>query len=86
MKSEIFPATTGGAKQMCIDMNVPFLGSLPLDPKLARCCDEGRDYITFLPDSPAVIELNEITLSKYHSVLLHLVLFFNLFSRDNSCL
>jgi len=59
-QSEIFPATTGGARQMCEDLHVPFLGSLPLDPKLARCCDEGKDYLTELPDSPAVKALNQI--------------------------
>lgn len=58
--SEIFPATTGGAQRMCDEYNVPFLGTLPLDPKLARCCDEGRDYLTELPDSPAVKALGSI--------------------------
>lgn len=32
----------GGAKGMCDEMNVPFLGSVPIDPKLARSCDEGN--------------------------------------------
>ncbi|XP_019870205.2 cytosolic Fe-S cluster assembly factor NUBP1 homolog [Aethina tumida] len=59
-QSEIFPATTGGAKQMCQDLDVPYLGSLPLDPKIARCCDEGKDFITELPNSPAVQSLNGI--------------------------
>ncbi|KAF5299851.1 hypothetical protein FQA39_LY11388 [Lamprigera yunnana] len=59
-QSEIFPATTGGAKKMCEDLNVPFLGSVPLDPKLARCCDEGKDYLKELPHSQAVQELNAI--------------------------
>lgn len=64
-QSEIFPATTGGAKQMCQDLDVPYLGSLPLDPKIARCCDEGKDFITELPNSPAVQSLNGIVTSKY---------------------
>ncbi|XP_018566552.1 cytosolic Fe-S cluster assembly factor NUBP1 homolog [Anoplophora glabripennis] len=58
--SEIFPPTTGGAKGMCLDLGVPFLGSLPLDPKIARCCDEGKDFLTELPDSPAVLALKDI--------------------------
>ncbi|KAF2893042.1 hypothetical protein ILUMI_13136 [Ignelater luminosus] len=58
--SEIFPATTGGAKQMCMDLDVPFLGSLPLDPLLARYCDEGKDYLTELPDNTATKVLCEI--------------------------
>ncbi|XP_063827984.1 cytosolic Fe-S cluster assembly factor Nubp1 homolog [Ostrinia nubilalis] len=59
-RSEIFPATTGGAPQMCSDLAVPFLGSLPLDPILARCCDDGRDFIQELPNSPAVTALKDI--------------------------
>ncbi|XP_037957457.1 cytosolic Fe-S cluster assembly factor NUBP1 homolog [Teleopsis dalmanni] len=41
--SEIFPAKTGGAKTMCEEMQVPFLGSLPLDPEITRACDCGAD-------------------------------------------
>ncbi|XP_047026476.1 cytosolic Fe-S cluster assembly factor NUBP1 homolog [Helicoverpa zea] len=59
-RSEIFPATTGGAAQMCIDLSVPMLGSLPLDPILARCCDDGRDFLAELPASPAVTALKDI--------------------------
>jgi len=30
---------------MASDMGVPFLGSLPLDPELLKCCEEGRPYL-----------------------------------------
>ncbi|KAK9722981.1 NUBPL iron-transfer P-loop NTPase [Popillia japonica] len=59
--TEIFPAKTGGTKQMCLDMEVPFLGSLPLDPKIARCCDEGKDIFTEFPDSPYLDSLKNVT-------------------------
>lgn len=59
-RSEIFPATTGGATQMCAEMNESLLGQLPLDPLLARCCDDGRNFIQELPESPAVVALNTI--------------------------
>ncbi|XP_022901467.1 cytosolic Fe-S cluster assembly factor Nubp1 homolog [Onthophagus taurus] len=61
VKSEIFPPKTGGARQMCEDLNVVFLGSIPLDPKLARCCDEGKDFFAELPDSAAITKLKEVT-------------------------
>lgn len=67
-RSEIFPATTGGAKEMCQELNVEFLGSLPLDPRLARCCDEGKDFINEFPESPAVVELKNIVKSKIYFV------------------
>ena len=35
-KSDIFPPTTGGAEKMAVDMGIPFLGRLPLDPRIGR--------------------------------------------------
>lgn len=52
-ESQIFKPTTGGAKQMCAELNLPFLGAVPIDPRLARACDEGKDFMTLFPDSPA---------------------------------
>lgn len=54
---------------MCEDLKTPFLGSLPLDPKIARCCDEGKDFITELPDSPVIKALNDIVDSKFASYM-----------------
>ena len=34
--TQIFPPTTGGAEQMCKEMNVPFLGRIPLDPRIGN--------------------------------------------------
>lgn len=50
---------------MCKDMNVCFLGSLPLDPRVAKCCDEGKDFMTELSDSPVIAALKKITFGKY---------------------
>lgn len=74
-RSEIFPATTGGAKEMCQELNVEFLGSLPLDPRLARCCDEGKDFINEFPESPAVVELKNIVKSKTYFVQKNIIVF-----------
>jgi len=60
VQSEIFTATTGGARDMCKEMDVPFLGSLPLDPKITKSCDMGLNFIADHPDSPAVLALNAI--------------------------
>jgi hypothetical protein len=51
--SEIFPATGGGAAGMCKDMGVRFLGKLPLDPRIAQACDQGKSFLDEIPDSPA---------------------------------
>eukprot|EP00124_Ichthyophonus_hoferi_P003852 Ihof_evm1s367 gene=Ihof_evmTU1s367 len=51
--SQIFPPTTGGAAAMCQEMGCPFLGSIPLDPRIARCCDSGESFVDSHPESPA---------------------------------
>jgi hypothetical protein len=58
--AEIFPASTGGAQAMSKELNIEFLGSIPLDPLLARCCDEGKNFFMEIPDSPTINFLNEI--------------------------
>lgn len=40
--TEIFAPSSGGARAMCQEMNVRFLGSIPLDPHLMRSCEEGK--------------------------------------------
>lgn len=40
--SEVFDSSGGGAAKMCKEMEVPFLGKVPLDPQLCRAAEEGR--------------------------------------------
>ncbi|XP_022165024.1 cytosolic Fe-S cluster assembly factor NUBP1 homolog [Myzus persicae] len=58
--SEIFPRNTGGAAQMSHEMGVPFLGSVPLDPSLGQCCDEGVNFIQKYARSPTVVAIKNI--------------------------
>lgn len=51
--STIFPKTSGGAEAMAKEMGLRFLGRIPLDPLIARSCDEGRPYFAAHPDSDA---------------------------------
>uniref|UniRef100_A0AC35TJ78 Cytosolic Fe-S cluster assembly factor NUBP1 homolog n=1 Tax=Rhabditophanes sp. KR3021 TaxID=114890 RepID=A0AC35TJ78_9BILA len=51
-KTELFPSTTGGATQMCADMNLPLLAKLPQDPKMAATVDKGEDFFITHPTSP----------------------------------
>jgi Mrp family chromosome partitioning ATPase len=59
-ETQIFPSTSGGGEQLAKDMGVPFLGKIPLDPKIARACDEGEFYLGKYPDSPATKAFNNI--------------------------
>jgi ATP-binding protein involved in chromosome partitioning len=51
---------SGGGRRIAEDMGVPFLGSIPIDPKIAESCDEGRAYITSYADSPTAVIMRDI--------------------------
>jgi len=36
---------SGGGRRIAEDMEVPFLGSIPMDPKIAEACDSGRAFV-----------------------------------------
>lgn len=63
-KSNIFPAVTGGAQQMSIDMKVPFLGSIPLDPNLLQSCEDGKCFVELHPNSAATQPLLDVVQSR----------------------
>ncbi|XP_032316033.1 cytosolic Fe-S cluster assembly factor NUBP2 isoform X2 [Camelus ferus] len=50
----------GGGEELARHAGVPFLGSVPLDPKLTRSLEEGRDFIQEFPSSPAFPALSSI--------------------------
>lgn len=52
-ESQIFEATTGGGESLAKEVGVPFLGAVPLDPRIGMACDYGESYFEFFPDSPA---------------------------------
>jgi ATP-binding protein involved in chromosome partitioning len=44
---------TGGGEKVAQDYSVPFLGSIPLDPRICEASDLGHPFIMEHPDSPA---------------------------------
>ncbi|KAL5713260.1 cytosolic Fe-S cluster assembly factor nbp35 [Ranunculus cassubicifolius] len=44
--TEVFDSSGGGAAKMCVEMGVPFLGKVPMDPQLCKAADEGRSCFT----------------------------------------
>jgi len=36
---------SGGGEKMARQMNVPFLGTIPIDPQIVRACDSGQPYV-----------------------------------------
>ena len=50
----------GGGKRIAEDMNVPFLGAIPMDPKIAEAGDSGRAWFSQDATSPMARVMNEI--------------------------
>jgi ATP-binding protein involved in chromosome partitioning len=48
---EIFKV--GGGKKMAEDMGVPFLGNIPIDPKICESSDKGMPFVVEYMNSPA---------------------------------
>ncbi|KAK6002915.1 hypothetical protein QM012_001665 [Aureobasidium pullulans] len=59
-ESQIFKATTGGARGLAKDMAIPFLGAVPLDPRIGMACDFGESFFDNFPDSPACNALRHV--------------------------
>lgn len=53
--SDIFFPSTGGAKALCAELDIHFLGSIPLDPRIGKSCDLGLSFTDEYPDSPATL-------------------------------
>jgi ATP-binding protein involved in chromosome partitioning len=57
-KTEIFQS--GGGQKMASQMNVDFLGSIPIDPKVGVDADKGLPFVISHPESEASKIFNEI--------------------------
>ena len=58
--SQIFKATTGGARKLAKETSIPFLGAVPLDPRIGMACDYGESFFDNFPDSPACVALQHV--------------------------
>lgn len=45
--------TAGDVERLSADLDTPILGSIPFDPLIGICADQGRFYVTEHPDRPA---------------------------------
>jgi len=60
IKADVFAPSDGGPRNMAAKFNVPFLGSLPLDPNLLKSCEDGLCFVEHYSESSAARPLNEI--------------------------
>lgn len=53
----------GGGRKMAKDSGVPFLGEIPIDPRVTECGDGGEPIVQRHPDSPAAQAFEELAIS-----------------------
>jgi ATP-binding protein involved in chromosome partitioning len=58
--TEISIFRTGGGQKIAEDLGVPFLGKIPLDPRICEDSDVGTPFIIQHSDSPAAVAFAEI--------------------------
>ena len=51
---------SGGGEKMATELQVPFLGRIPMEPGIVSLADEGKPFITHAPDSKAAQALDVI--------------------------
>lgn len=51
---------SGGGRRIAEDMKVPFLGAIPIDPKIAEACDDGWAFVSRDADSPSAAAMRDI--------------------------
>ena len=59
-RNQIFKATTGGGKFVAQQTEIPYLGAVPLDPRIGMACDYGESFFDSFSDSPACNALHNI--------------------------
>ncbi|KAF3767400.1 P-loop containing nucleoside triphosphate hydrolase protein [Cryphonectria parasitica EP155] len=62
-QSQVFEATTGGGEALAKEIGIPFLGGVPLDPRIGMACDYGESFFDSFPDSPACKALKRVARS-----------------------
>ncbi|PLX97433.1 MAG: ATP-binding protein [Desulfuromonas sp.] len=50
----------GGGQKMAAEMTVPFLGQVPVDPRMVDAGDDGVPIVESAPDSPTATALKEV--------------------------
>ncbi|MFO8032692.1 MAG: iron-sulfur cluster carrier protein MrpORP [Desulfohalobiaceae bacterium] len=59
-RQEVNIFNSGGGEVLAQEMNVPFLGRIPLDPGMVSAADEGSPYLQSHVDDPAALAMERI--------------------------
>ncbi|MFP5258606.1 MAG: P-loop NTPase, partial [Acidobacteriota bacterium] len=60
--------STGGGERLAQEMDVPFLGRIPIDPEVARSGDDGDVYLAVAGGSPAAVAFKSVVAAAARAV------------------
>jgi MinD superfamily P-loop ATPase len=63
-ETKIFKSKSGGGEELAKIFKIPFLGKIPLDSEVMKCCESGLSMVKEVPNSPATKSLLDIMESK----------------------
>ena len=69
-KTMIFKSKSGGGKKLAKDYNIPFLGTMPLDPFIMKSCESGKSIIN--EDSKSISSTSLVNILKSKFIFLYL--------------
>ena len=58
----------GGGEALAKDFSVPFLGKIPIDPRLSLCEDDGKHFTAAFPETQTAVAINAILEKVYERV------------------
>ena len=58
--NRVFRASTGGGRRLAKEQGVPFLGKVPLDPRIGVACDVGESFAEVWAESKAASAIDEV--------------------------
>lgn len=58
----------GGGKKLASEAGVPFLGEIPIDPRVAECGDGGDPIVHKYPDSPVARAYRDLAMTVIHGL------------------
>ena len=65
--TEIWKTLTGGAIKMCERFGLDLLAKIPLEPKVSKCCEEGKSVVRHYPETDSAKEYLKLVEGKSQS-------------------
>lgn len=63
-KEKVYPFGRGGGKKLAVESGIPLIGSIPLDPQIGTCLDQGQSIFALDDFEAKILQKSILDLSK----------------------